>query len=42
MFKTIKKLIKAAIAGAVLTAVIRSINNRIGKSRNMQVNGKKK
>jgi len=25
MFKTIKRLIKAAIAGAVLTAVIRSI-----------------
>ena len=33
---------EAAIAGAVLTAVIRSINNRIGKSKNMQGNGKKK
>jgi hypothetical protein len=42
MFKTIKSLIKAAIAGAVLTTVIRSINNRIGKSKNMQGNGKKK
>ena len=42
MFKTIKSLIKAAIAGAVLTAVIRSVNNRISKSKNAQGNGKKK
>ena len=42
MFKIIKRLIKAAIAGAVLTAVIRSINNRIGKSKNMQGDEKKK
>ena len=42
MFKTIKRLIKTAIAGAILTAVIRSINNRIGKSKNVQGNGKKK
>jgi hypothetical protein len=36
MFKTIKKLIKAAIIGAVLNAVIRSINNRREGSKNMQ------
>jgi hypothetical protein len=38
----IKGLIKTAIASAVLTAVIRSINNHIVKSKNMQGNGKKK
>jgi hypothetical protein len=42
MFKTVKRLIKAAIAGALLTTIIRKINNRTGKSKNMQGNGNKK
>ena len=42
MFKTVKKLIKAAITGAILTTIIRKINNRTGKSKGMQGSGKKK
>ena len=42
MFKTVKRLIKAAIAGALLTTIIRKINNRTDKSKDMQGNGNKK
>ncbi len=36
MFKTVKKLVKVAIASALLTTIIRKINNRTGKSKGMQ------
>jgi hypothetical protein len=42
MFKTVKRLIKAAITSVILTTIIRKISNRTGKSKGIQVNVKNK